>query len=471
MNLTDKYPTAVEKKAREAIARYNMLDGCDCVLVGVSGGADSMSLLSFFCSVQDELGIKVMAAHINHCLRGAEADRDENFVRDWCNKNDVTLFVLHADVKKLASEHSRTVEEEGRNVRYAFFAEKCAQTGAVTATAHTLSDSIETQIMNYARGAGMHGLCGIPPKRDGIIRPLIRCTRAETEEYCRCYGIKYVDDSTNFSHEFTRNKVRLDLVPMLYKFNPSFDKAAARLIDSLEEDESCLCALAESRLAKAKLGDGVYDTAVLKNDCPDAVLSRCISKAASDFTGKAQEAKHIGAVCGILKNGCGKTEIVGGCFALIKDNKLIFEQHKKEQTHKSDESMPFIVGNHKINGYDISIVPISYETLKNFKNVNKEYFKNSIDCGKINGNASVRTKIQGDRFSPVGRNITKTLKKLFNEEKIPVCERETLPVAADNDGVFWVAGIGVSERCRVTTDTKNAVMLKINKFGGEQLVK
>ena len=170
-------------------------------------------------------------------------------------ENAVELFVLHADVKEQAEASGETVEEAGRRVRYSFFEQKSKELDAAVATAHTLSDSIETQLMNFARGTGLRGLCGIPPVRGDIIRPLIRCTRRDTEEYCQYNGIKYVNDSTNFSREYTRNRVRLDVVPKLYEINPAFDKAAARLITMLEDDEKCLEAAAEKRLENARRGE------------------------------------------------------------------------------------------------------------------------------------------------------------------------------------------------------------------------
>lgn len=324
MNRENKAVPALEGKACETMARYGMLNGWASVIVGVSGGADSMALLRFLCSLREETGIGVYAAHVNHGLRGDEADRDEEFVRSWCAANDVEFLVLHSDVRAEAKADGKTVEEAGRFVRYGFFEQKSKELDAAVATAHTLSDSIETQIMNFARGTGLHGLCGIPPVRGNVIRPFIRCTRSETEEYCRYYGIEYVDDSTNFSRDYTRNRIRLDLIPQLYKLNPSFDKAAARLFSSLEDDESCLEAAADKRLALAKRGDGEYDITVLEDGCPKAVMSRCASLAALRFTDKAQEAKHIDAIIGIIEKGSGKAEIKGGCFVQARGGRLIF---------------------------------------------------------------------------------------------------------------------------------------------------
>jgi tRNA(Ile)-lysidine synthase len=455
---------ALEAKAREAIARFKMLDGRKAVLVGVSGGADSMALLSFLCSLRQEKEITVLAAHINHGLRGGEADRDEQFVRDWCETNKVKLFVLHADVKARAERTGETIEEAGRNVRYSFFAEKSTQLDAAIATAHTLSDSIETQLINFARGTGLRGLCGIPPVRGDIIRPLIRCTRSDTEEYCHYNGIKYVNDSTNFSHDYTRNSIRLDVVPKLYKINPAFDKAAARLISILEDDESCLAECAKQRLALARRGKNEYDITSLADGCPVAILSRCVSIAAADFAGMAQEEKHIAAIVNMIRKGAGKIEIRGGGFAKAEHGKLIFTKLSEQLISKQDFIFPFMVGMYENSAYKLAISTISEATLKNFKKFNNQYFKNAVDCDKIRDNALIRAKMQGDKISPVGRNVTKTLKKLFNEAKIPPEDRAFIPVAADGDGAFWAGEIGVSERCKVTDGTKNAILLEIKRL-------
>lgn len=460
MNSNENEP-ALAKKAYETINRYKMFESKSPVLVGVSGGADSMALLRFLCSLREKMGMKVYAAHVNHGIRGEEARRDEVYVKEWCRENSVELFILHANVKARAAKNGETVEEAGRFVRYGFFREKADEIGAVTATAHTLSDSIETFLLNFSRGTGLRGLCGIPPVRGGIIRPLIRCTRQDTEEYCHYYGIKYLDDSTNFSRDYTRNRIRLDVVPELYRINSSFDKAAARLFDSLEDDRNCLEAAAEKRLRSAEVFPSEYIAGELTNDCDRAVLARCISKAAARFTGEAQESLHITAVLEMLEKGSGKTEIKGGCFASVKNNRLIFEKPVPKKTPGSDFCAPLKVGIYENDKYKLVISPISLSELKNLKNINKRYSKNVLDCDKIRGNALVRLKSEGDKISPAGRNVTKTLKKLFNEMKISVDARPYIPVAADDDGVIWAAEIGVSERCKLTDETKNAILLEI----------
>jgi tRNA(Ile)-lysidine synthase len=464
-------------KAREAIAKYGMLENCPAVLVGVSGGADSMALLHFLWVLQKERGFALFAAHINHGLRGEEANRDERFLRDWCEQADIPLFVLHADVRAQAEKCGETIEEAGRRVRYGFFEEKAAKLGGAIATAHTLSDSIETMLFNLSRGAGLHGLCGIPAVRrpavrhtavrkmpysaTRIIRPLIQCARRDTEEYCRLSGIHYLDDSTNFSRAYTRNRIRLDLVPQFYALNPAFDSAAARLFANLEEDDRCLSDIAEKKLAQARVENSEYDISVFSQDCPTAILNRCVAYAAARYTGTTQEAKHIAAIAALIKKGGGKTEIRGGCFASVKEGRLYFTRSAAEKTQNVEFTFPFYSGIYENSKYKLVVSTISQESLKNLKNIHNPCFKNAVDCDKINGNALVRARKQGDKLRLADRKVTKTLKKLFNEQKIPIEQRAFVPVAADDEGVIWVGGIGVCERCRVTQFTQNAVLLEL----------
>ncbi len=184
----------------------------------------------------EDWDLHLIAAHVNHGLRGEEADRDERFVRDFCERNSIVLQVLHADVIATAREKSQGIEECGREVRYSFFRSLCGPDGRI-ATAHTLSDSAETVLMNLAKGAGTKGLCGIPPVRGNIVRPLIDITRAEVERYCSCFGLDFVTDSTNLTDGYGRNKLRHHVVPVLQEINPAFECAVERTTQILRCDE------------------------------------------------------------------------------------------------------------------------------------------------------------------------------------------------------------------------------------------
>lgn len=476
----------LEGEAQRTARRFGMLG--KAVLAGVSGGADSMALLHWLCA-RRETGLSVYAAHVNHLLRGGEALRDEETVRAFCRELGVELFVLRADVAARARERGESIEEAGRAVRYAFFAQKAEElerrfareTGGTAgedapaagkfcvrvATAHTLSDRIETQLLNLARGTGPRGLCGIPPVRGRIVRPLIACTRADTEEYCRFYGIKYVDDSTNFSRAPARNRIRLDAVPVLCGINPAFPRAEERLFEILAEDEAYLEGQARELLARARTSAGAYRLEPLAQAEP-ALLRRGLNEAARLFSGAEQEFRHVEALAELVRRREGKAELHGGCFARVFRGQLLFS--RPEEGDAAGFSFPFAPGAYQTPGFAVTITDCSGELAKNFENIKKQYFKSVVDCDRIKDNAVVRARAAGDLFCPAGRGVTKTLKKLLNEAGVPAGERSRVPVAADAEGVFWVGGFGTAQRCALRKETKRAFRIEIKNLEGSLLL-
>ena len=201
-------------KVRDTLIKYSMLENTDEIIVGFSGGADSTCLLYILNLLKDEFDFKIHAAHVNHSLRGNESERDEKFVRDFCEKNSIKLSVLKVDIFKMSKIEGKSLEECGREVRYNFFNSLCANKSKI-ATAHNLNDCEETMFFNLTRGSGLKGLCSIPAVRENIIRPLIRCSRDEIENFCKENSIQYVTDSSNLSDDYTRNKIRHNIIPIL----------------------------------------------------------------------------------------------------------------------------------------------------------------------------------------------------------------------------------------------------------------
>ena len=217
MNRENSAPT--EELIWQTVRRYSMLTGAERVVAGFSGGADSMALVHFLW----QAGIPLLAAHVNHGLRGKASDADEECVRRFCAERQIPLRVLHADAAKAAAERREGIEAAGRRIRYGFFESLCGP-GDKIATAHTLSDQAETVLLHLVRGSGTKGLCGIPPMRGRVIRPLIGLTREQIEEYCTRYALPFVTDASNFSREYARNRVRLDIIPALKEMNPSLSR-------------------------------------------------------------------------------------------------------------------------------------------------------------------------------------------------------------------------------------------------------
>ena len=212
-------------KTEAAIKKYDLLSGGDSVIIALSGGADSVTLLSVLNSIKEKYNLKLYAAHLNHGIRGEEADNDEKFCKVLCENYNVQLFVKHIDVPKLCTEQKISAELCGRNERYKFFDELSAKLNAKVATAHTASDNAETLLFNLCRGSSLAGAAAIPPKRGNIIRPLITLTRNEIESYCAENSLSYVTDSTNMSDSYTRNKIRHKVIPALKEVNPQAESA------------------------------------------------------------------------------------------------------------------------------------------------------------------------------------------------------------------------------------------------------
>ena len=221
------------------IKKYNMLENCDRIVVGLSGGADSVCLLSVLNSLKAEYGFSLVAAHINHGIRGAEAQRDEESCKKLCESLDVPLEILHADIPTLSKQQGIGEEECGRIVRYDFFRSLAGERGKI-ATAHNLNDNAETLLLNLVRGAGSKGACGIPPVRDNIIRPLIETDRKSIEKYCEENELQYVTDSTNLECEYSRNKIRIKVLPTLCEINQNAVGALSGFASRMREQEAFL---------------------------------------------------------------------------------------------------------------------------------------------------------------------------------------------------------------------------------------
>ncbi len=296
------------------------------IIVALSGGADSVALLFALLQLKDELELNISACHVNHNLRGEESDGDEDFVRSLCEKLSVPLEVRSVDIISAQKKHE-SIEETARKARYSFFEELAERYSASVATAHTASDNSETVLMNMLRGTGLKGLCGIPPVRDYIIRPLIACTRNDTEKFCAENNLGYVTDSSNLSTLYTRNKIRLEIMPQLLEINPSFAAAVTRMTAGLADDSRYLEKIAEEEKAKAFDGDA-YDCTMLAllGDC---ILSRIVSGMLSDG-GVEPSALQINAVCALIRKGTGKINLKKNTFAQArrKKIKICYEEQK-----------------------------------------------------------------------------------------------------------------------------------------------
>ena len=236
-----KNPIDLAAEAAAFADQYQMLPQGSTVLCAVSGGKDSMALLSVLQTLAPERNLMIHAAHFNHQLRGEESQRDEDFVSKWCADHNIPLTIGSGDVAQAAQEQGKGIEETARAMRYGFLTETAQEVGAEKiATAHNADDNAETVLLHLVRGTGLDGLGGIPPRRGALIRPLLGCTRAEIEAYLAAEGIPHVEDSSNADPTYARNRIRRDVMPVLRDLNPAFAATLAAALPHLRADRAYL---------------------------------------------------------------------------------------------------------------------------------------------------------------------------------------------------------------------------------------
>ena len=423
------------------------------VVVGVSGGADSMALLHVLHTWRDG-DLRVIAVHIHHGLRGAEADRDEAFVREYCVEHGIDYVCERVDVRAISSQLGVGEEEAGRRVRYEVFERIRADRNAdVIATAHNADDTAETMLMHILRGCGVGGLCGVPEKRGYVVRPLLCCTREEIEAYCAENDIPYVTDSTNAELTYTRNRVRHQLLPLMQKMNPSVNAALERLRTSAARDEAFFNTLAANALTDACFDDGSFSREVfLRQEKPVRVR---MWKAVLLQNGCATYTEtHVDALESALAANRG-TVYLPDDYSICVSADRVKCFAKKEQTaffNVSVETLPF---RFVFDGREHILRCMSGEEITNLQNVHKKFFNYAVDCDKIQGNLTVRRRQDGDKFHPAGRKVGKTLKALFQEMRIPTYERNKVLMLCDEQGIVWVSGIACDDRVCPNDSTKH----------------
>ena len=439
-------------KVIKTVSQHGMISSGDTVGVGLSGGADSVTLLHILVNCKDELGIKkIKAVHIHHGIRGEEADRDLQFSKNFCEKLGVEFVSFNVNVPAETEKTGESLEECARRLRYECFEKVDCEKFA---TAHNLNDNAETVIFNFARGTSLSGLCGIPYVREKYIRPLLDCTRDDIENYLKDNNLQYVTDSTNLSDEYTRNKIRHSILPLLFEINPSFDKTFSKCIDSLKSADDFIVNSANDLLQKSKKTD-YYDCAVFEN-CHDALKNQIVALILKAENVKDISRDYILSVNHIIKNG-GKASLGGNVTAYCERQKLYFNE-------------PSIIENFEISlniqnqqfTTPCGIYAVNIKEKKDLQKLNIKNIDKFIDCDKISSDVFVRNRRDGDSYKPLNRG-TKTLKKLFNEAKTPVCERSKMLILTDNKGVVWTEFFGVSEYYKADENTEKFV--EIIKLG------
>ena len=437
------------------------------ILVALSGGADSSALLHLLCDYAKETGGKIIAAHLNHGIRGEqygnEADRDESFCRSLCASLGVKLFVKRLDIPAMSLESGRSLETEAREARYAFFEEIMTREGVnVLATAHNADDNLETQIFNLCRGCGIEGLVGIPEKRaldekgdKTVIRPILSAEKKDIFEYCHKNGIEYVQDSTNSVDDCTRNAIRLHIIPELEKVFATPKRSAQRLSANAAEDADYI-----NKAAKAFLDANPEPVSAEKlSELHIAPRKRVLSLMFACVSDVSLESVHINALCSLLeneKNGAA-ISLPGEYKAQLIDGTLVFSKDKKS---KGSPQAPYLQsiaqGFNEIENTPFALL-LTDEEQKN-EHVKAENGKNYSLYAKaalnIPQDCRLTAKNRSAGLSILDGGVNKSVKKLMCDKKVPLFDRDTLPIVYCGDNVVYLPLCAVSDSAKTKGQNK-----------------
>ena len=479
-NNTDIIET-VTQKVVDTIEKRGLLENSATVVAALSGGADSVCLLHVLNRVKNEKNFKLLAAHLNHMIRGAEADDDQKFCERLCADMGVELITESADIPALSKSLGISEEEAGRRARYDFFTRVLKERKAdAVATAHNMNDQAETVLMRVVRGTGLSGLRGIRYKRDdGIIRPLLDVSRAEIEEYCAAAGLEFRTDSTNGDTRYTRNSVRLGLIPYIEKeFNPNITAALVNLADTAGEDADFMEGYAERLYARLRVPlpniryKGLH-IETLRTISQKSIITRLIILCAKDAMGEdySLEKKHIGLVFDIIDGRGSAAELLKGLRVSERYGWLEFlrpeEAEKVSRTLHSCNNIEFCVevGTDKLYNIEKTGAEISLTVIdKNALAANKGDILLDADKLGITDGAdprfTLRSRIAGDRIAVYKNGKTKKLKSLFIDRKIRRENRERIPVLCYGGEIIAVPGVRVSEIYKPDKHTKNYLVVR-----------
>jgi tRNA(Ile)-lysidine synthase len=450
-------------KVLNTIKKFNMINKGDNLLIGVSGGADSICLLHILDKLKQELEIDIHVVHVQHGIRGKEADEDAKFVENLCLEKGIKFNVYYFDVKKLAKESKLSEEEMGRKVRYQVFKEASTQFDAnKIVLAHHMNDNAETIIINLLRGTGIKGMGGIRPVRDNIIRPLIECSRLEIENYCLNNHIEYRNDYTNNMEIYTRNKIRHTVIPYIQNnFNQNFIGNivnTASIFRSEDEFIENIVIDYMKNIVKANTKEYIIDLdrfmeldIVIKRRLIRQILGQIRSL-------KDIEYKHINQIVQLADKQVSKRiNLPKGLIAKKTYNSIVIkflgENKDKLIDYEIKDLSPIY-----INELDKHI---EFKLIKDKKNnIPKNLYTKWFDYDKIKYNLKVRSRESGDIIAIKGINGTKKLKKFYIDCKIPKEDRDTIPLLADGQNIIWIIGYRISEEYKVTTSTKNILEVR-----------
>jgi len=459
------------KKVKLNIQRYNMINENDTVVLGLSGGADSICLFHILNILQSQLKFNLVAVHIHHGIRGIEADEDALFVQKLCHDNKIECGVFYYDIKKEAVKLKMTEEEAGRILRYKVFNDECEKyENAKISVAHHMNDQAETVLHNLFRGTGIKGLGGIRPVRDNVIRPLLDCTRKEIELYCKDNELDYKEDYTNKIDIYTRNKIRLKVIPYIEdNFNSNFISTLSQTSELFRIDNDYL----EIETDKAfnacvtQVGDNYKIDIDLFQKQHKAIQNRVFRKIISKITNSLKDFTyvHVNSLNELINNKTGnKINLPKRITARKEYNCVIIGIINEGET--DNKNFSYKVVNIPSNLYIKELgMEVSLQIFENKKTISypKNDYTKWFDYDKIKHVIQIRGRKTGDYIELKGLAGTKKLKNYFVDQKIPRYERNNIPLVVDGQHIIWIVGYRISEKYKVTKETKNILQINIEE--------
>lgn len=424
-------------KVKDYIKKHKLLSLSDLYIVALSGGADSVALLLLL----DEMGYKVHALHCNFHLRGEESDRDERFCEDLCLKKNIPFHRIHFDTLMYAETHKMSVEMAARELRYRYFEQLRKDIGAeAICVAHHQDDTVETVLLNLVRGTGLRGLTGIQPRNGAILRPLLCVTRAEIEAYLATKQQDYVTDSTNLETDFVRNKIRLQVVPLLRQLNPAVSENIVRTAEHLTEAQKVL--------------DTVVDTYKGSNQLDLCALQQVGSAEYIVFEWLKQYGFNGSQVQQVISAETGSIFSSQTGYEVLKDRgRLLVEPTIMTFTpiRIPEEGTYVLPDDRRLN------------VRRSNPFVSKDSHEATLDARQVRFPLTVRRVEEGDWMIPYGMTGRKLLSDLMTDLKMSLFDRRRQLVVVDAQGaVVWAIGLRTDHRCRVTDATQEVIAIKIN---------
>ena len=454
-----------------------MLQGGEHVLVAVSGGVDSMTLLNVLLELAEDWHLTLSVAHLDHRMRSGSAD-DARFVADGVKALRLPFVQNAVDVPAYVQREGGSPEAGARDVRYRFLREAAHETGAsAIALGHTLDDRVETLFINLLRGAGIQGLAGMPPVRAErdlrYIRPLIDSARARVEAYADSHGIPYRDDPSNRDPRYERNRVRHELMPLLETFNPNVRGAVGRANEALADLQAYLHRDAERLLSRALIAStnqaGTWDAQPLRaahRALQRQALRQAIVHVKADIQGITEA--HIDALADLLEQArSGRSvDLPGDVSARYHADRLIVEHGRGAPS----EAPPVQVGLRQSGTTDVPQLGWRFrvDEMPGSHPDPADRLEARVDAGTMVGPLAVRNRRPGDRMRPLGLGGTKKLQDILVDAKIPRHQRDAIPLICDDHGILWVTGQCRSERAHVTPHTRMTLRIRAERIVSEE---